>query len=194
MNTNFNPKILFTKIRNVKSPNRAHPTDAGTDFYIPEYDKEFLEALIIKNANNRIFYNPIMEKEYDENGKVVREYVKDLEVVIPSGEQVNIPCGIKVWIIDKRTFLQATNKSGIASNFHLDVMANTIDANYQGEMHLNLVNTGNTTVIIKTGQKLVQMIHKEYIDSDFSEISNEDYNKIGQSDRGDGGFSSTGIY
>jgi dUTPase len=49
-----------------------------------------------------------------------------------------IPSGVKVWIMDKHTYLQATNKSGVASKFHLDVMANTIDADYQGEIHINL--------------------------------------------------------
>jgi hypothetical protein len=29
-------KVVFTKIRNVKTPQRAFPTDAGLDFYIPE--------------------------------------------------------------------------------------------------------------------------------------------------------------
>lgn len=118
----------------------------------------------------------------------------DLEIVIPGGEQVNIPSGVKVWIMDKMTYLQATNKSGIAANFHLDVMANVIDANYQGEIHLNVVNTGNTDVTIKTGQKLVQLIQKEYIQSEFQEISNDEYMKFGVSDRADGGFTSSGLY
>lgn len=120
--------------------------------------------------------------------------VTDLEIVIPGGEQVNIPSGVKVWIMDKMTYLQATNKSGIAANFHLDVMANVIDANYQGEIHLNVVNTGNTDVTIKTGQKLVQLIQKEYIQSEFQEISNDEYMKFGVSDRADGGFTSSGLY
>lgn len=30
------PKLLFTKVRDVKSPVRGHPTDAGIDFFVPE--------------------------------------------------------------------------------------------------------------------------------------------------------------
>ena len=37
-----NNTVFFTKIRNVKAPNRAHPTDAGADFFIPFYDKDFM--------------------------------------------------------------------------------------------------------------------------------------------------------
>jgi dUTPase len=82
----------------------------------------------------------------------------------------------------------------VASKFHLDVMANTIDADYQGEVHINLSNNGNTEITIKTGQKLVQFIHKEYIDTEWEEISTDDYAKIGVSDRGAGAFASTGSF
>ncbi len=139
-----------------------------------------MEDLITKNEGNKIFYK--LDKD------------NDLYITIPSGEQVMIPSGIKVWINDKRTYLQATNKSGVASKFHLDVMANTIDADYQGEVHINLVNTGNTDITIKTGQKLVQFIHQIYLDTEWQEISETEYEKIGKSDRGDGMTGSSGIF
>ena len=39
------PQILrFSKIRNVKSPSRAHPYDAGIDFYVPkDYEPESID-------------------------------------------------------------------------------------------------------------------------------------------------------
>lgn len=43
-----NRKIQFTKIRDVKSPNRANLNDAGMDFYIPNYSEEFLNDLKAK--------------------------------------------------------------------------------------------------------------------------------------------------
>ena len=175
----FDRKVQFTKCRNVKTPNRANKHDAGTDFFVPYYDQQFLEDLIIKNKGNKIFYEL-------ENG--------ELTITIPSGEQVMIPSGIKVWIFDKRTYLQATNKSGVASKFHLDVMANTVDADYQGEVHINLSNNGNTDIIIKTGQKLVQFIHQIYLDTDWEEIPLKEYNNIDVSDRGDGMAGSTGTF
>ena len=185
MRENINKRVQFTKSRNVKTPVRANRHDAGTDFFVPFYDQQFIEDMLIKNKDNRIFFRPIT----DENNTVV-----DMEFVIPAGEQINIPSGIHVWILDKSTFLQATNKSGVASKFHLDVMANTVDADYQGEVHINLSNNGNTEITIKTGQKLVQFIHKEYIDTEWEEISTDDYAKIDESDRGAGAFASTGSF
>lgn len=37
-----NFKLSFTKTRNVKSPVRAHPTDAGIDFFVPD-DQELIQ-------------------------------------------------------------------------------------------------------------------------------------------------------
>lgn len=183
MRTDINKTVQFSKIRDVKSPNRANPTDAGTDFYMPYYSQQFLEDLIIKNANNDLRYIPVIEEKE----------VIGLNVIIPAGEQINIPSGIRVWINDKNTYLEAENKSGVASKQHLAVMAKVIDADYQGEIHINLANVGNTDAIVKTGEKLTQFIHKEYIDTDWSEITEDEYKKFGVSSRGTGGFGSTSL-
>lgn len=172
-------KVDFTKCRDVKTPNRANAHDAGTDFFVPNYTQQFLEDLIKKNNSNKLYY-----QLNDDN---------TLNITIPPGEQVMIPSGIHVWIHDKNTYLQATNKSGVASKYHLDVMANTIDADYQGEVHINLSNNGNTDITIISGQKLVQFIHQIYIPTEWNEISLNQYNNIEQSDRGTGMAGSTGI-
>jgi dUTP pyrophosphatase len=173
--------VQFTKIRNVKSPVRANTNDAGSDWFIPEYDEKFLKDLLEANALN------------DLNIDIVKENGKELvSITIPPQEQVKIPAGIKVWIMNKNTYLQATNKSGVATKLRLIVGADTIDADYQGEVHINLINTSNIPVIIESGQKIVQFIHKEYIRTDWEEVSNEEYDNIGTSDRGAGGFGSTG--
>ena len=180
-----NRKIQFTKIRDVKSPNRAHSHDAGTDFFIPEYSFEFLKDLKIKNEKNFLRY--ILDGEDGENPNYT------LRIIIPAGEQINIPSGIKVNILDKNTYLEANNKSGIASKYHLVVGACVVDADYQGEVHLNLINTGNTDIEVFSGMKIVQFIHKYYIDTDWEEISTDEYNRLDKTSRSDGGFSSSGI-
>ena len=179
MDMAFNTKVQFTRTRNVQTPHTPNKHDAGTDSLVPYYNQEFLVDLIKKNTGNKIFY------------KIEND---DLFITIPSGEQVMIPSGIKVWINDKRTYLQATNKSGVASKYHLDVMANTIDADYQGEVHINLCNNGNTDITVQTGQKLVQFIHQIYLDTDWVEMDEKEYDKIEASDRGDGMAGSTGTF
>ena len=71
--------------------------------------------------------------------------------------------------------------------------AQVIDAIYQGEVHINVHNVSNKTQTIEFGQKLAQAIQKEYRDTEWEEITNEEYNNIDKSSRGDGGFGSTGL-
>lgn len=182
----YSATVQFTKIRNVISPSRANGNDAGTDWFIPEYDEKFLNDLVEKNTTNDIEIS-IVEHPANKGMQAVK-------IIIPPGEQVKIPSGIKVWILNKNSYLQATNKSGIATKFHLVVGADTVDADYQGEVHINLCNIGSTSVELFSGQKVVQFIHKEYIKTNWHEIPNEEYDKIEVSSRGAGGFGSTGVF
>lgn len=175
-----NPKIQFIKIRNVKSPNRANLNDAGTDFYMPYNSGTFIEDLRIKNEKNDLIYN-LKSREI-------------LEIGIKPHSQVLIPSGIKVNIIDKNTYLDAENKSGIATKSSLLVGAQVVDSDYTGEIHINLHNISNYIVYIESGQKLIQFIQKEYIHTKWEEISEEEYNNLTKnSDRGSGGFGSSGL-
>lgn len=175
-------RIQFTKIRDVKSPNRANSHDAGTDFFIPEWTESFYNDLLEKNKKNEITYQPII---YEGGSEV-------LEMTLAPHAQINIPSGIKVNILDKNTYLDANNKSGVATKYRLVVGAKVVDADYQGEIHLNLINTSNEYVSIRTGQKIVQFIHKEFINTEWEEITTDEYNSLEATDRGTGGFASTG--
>ena len=169
----MNNKIRFTKIRDVKSPTR-NQGDAGSDFYVPEYSDEFKQVLYEKNENNNISI-------YENN------------IYIGAHSQILIPSGIKVDIIDKNTYLDFENKSGIATKKELLIGAQVIDAIYQGEVHINVHNVSDKPQVITFGQKLAQAIHKEYRNTEWEEISNEEYDSIPTSIRGEGGFGSTGI-
>ena len=175
-------RIQFTKIRDVKSPSRANANDAGTDFFIPYYTERFLADLKEKNKNNDITF----VYKIDEVGDQI------VEMTLAPHAQINIPSGIKVNILDKNTYLDADNKSGVATKYRLIVGAKVVDAGYQGEVHLNLINTSDEEVTLRTGQKIVQFIHKEYINTEWQEITNEQYDAIEVSDRGTGGFASSG--
>ena len=172
----MNSKIRFTRIRDVKAPS-YHVGDAGSDFYVPENTQDFLDALIKKNI-----------EELDNN-----IWVEGDDIVVGPHSQVLIPCGIKVDILDKNTYLDAENKSGIATKKELLVGAQVVDAIYQGEVHINLHNVSDKPQRIGFGTKVVQFLHKEYIQTVWEEISNDEYDKIETSERGTGGFGSSGL-
>lgn len=173
--------ILFTKVRNVKSPDRAYGTSDAVDFFIPDYSPEFLKDLEVKNTN-KSFYECTITPNCD-----------NMTITIAPHGRINIPSGIRVIISDPNTCLLAVNKSGIASKKGLTIGACLIDHDYDGEIHLNVINTNNEPVQIKTGDKLVQFMHLPVIHSFFQEVCAEDFDKLKpDSKRGSGGFGSSG--
>ena len=87
--------------------------------------------------------------------------------------------------------LIAFNKSGIAVKKNLHVGACVVDEDYQGELHLNLTNTGNQPQIIERGDKITQFVLLPVNYATPVEVEPKNlYTK--KSKRGDGGFGSTG--
>lgn len=173
--------ILFNKTRNVKSPNRAYGTGDAVDFFVPEYDSSFLTDLESKNTN-KSFYECSISPNRD-----------SMTITIAPHGRINIPSGIRVIIGDTDTCLLAVNKSGVAANKGLTVGACLVDHDYQSEIHLNVINTGDDPVQIKTGDKLVQFMHLPVLHTAFQEVLSEDFEKLKpDSVRGSGGFGSSG--
>lgn len=175
--------VIFNKTRNVKSPNRAYGTGDAIDFFIPEYDSDFLSDIKLKNPN-KDFYECSVSSNCD-----------SMTISIAPHGRINIPSGIRVIINDADTCLLAVNKSGVATKKGLTVGACLVDHDYQSEIHLSVINTSNDPVQIKTGEKLIQFMHVPVIHSTFQEVCSEDFDKLKpHSDRGSGGFGSSGSF
>ena len=177
--------IIFNKLRDVTSPSRAYEVNgnsvaAGTDFYVPEYTSEFYNDLVSKNLDTSDYSIAIGDD-------------KKLVITLSPGGRINIPSGIRVDIKDKNSCLLAANKSGVSSKKGLCKLAELIDADYHGEIHINVVNTGNVPVSIKAGDKLIQFMKLPIIYPTFVELSNEEFNNsVLETARGTGGFGSSG--
>jgi dUTPase len=174
-------KFFIEPDYDVKAPVRDHG-NAGVDFFIPNYNKAFADAFKEKNA----FHNAHL----DDNLK--GEFVIK---IMPHG-RVNIPSGIRSFI-SPNVALEAQNKSGIASKHGLVYGASVVDANYQGIIHLSLINTTSQIIELPLGMKIVQFIPR-LIDVSpievFDNISFEEFYKDFEfSNRGEGAFGSTGV-
>lgn len=102
---------------------------------------------------------------------------------IPSGIKANVPTGYA---------LIAMNKSGVALKKGLMVGACVVDSDYQGEIHLHLVNTSNKPVTIEPGEKLTQFLLIP-VDHCPVEVVGADDLFTEETTRGSGGFGSTGV-
>ncbi len=118
------------------------------------------------------------------------DYPQSLCTIEP-GERCFIPSGIKANVPDGYA-LVAFNKSGVALKKQLLVGAAVVDSDYQGEIHLHLVNTSTKPVEISAGEKLVQFLLLP-VDHGPVCLVGEDELFNATTDRGAGGFGSTGI-
>ncbi len=105
------------------------------------------------------------------------------------GESVLIPSGIRVEV-PRGYALVAFNKSGVATKQGLQVGACVVDEDYEGEVHLHMVNVSNKRQTIESGQKLVQFV---LLPINYSQIEVVDEIKSRSTERGAGGFGSTGL-
>src|SRR5271157_352548 len=106
--------LKYSKIRDVISPSRGHPTDAGLDFYMPKFDYKF--CLEFKHINQNLSFG-----KYDGKECIWLEPSKN--ILIPSGIKVEIPYGYMGLFL---------NKSGIASKKNLLIGSQVIDCFYNG--------------------------------------------------------------
>lgn len=80
-------------------------------------------------------------------------------------------------------------RSGLACK-HGVTLANspgTIDSDYRGEVKVCLVNNSDTDYILQPGERVAQMLIKPIVQADIVEVD-----ELTESDRGSGGFGSTG--
>lgn len=112
----------------------------------------------------------------------------DLVIEIPPHETVMIPLGIKSEFTPGYAAMLYA-RSGLASKKHL-APANkvgVIDADYRGEWMVALHNHSNQTQIIENGERIAQVVFHEVEHPEFIEVES-----LSETDRGEGGFGSTG--
>lgn len=112
----------------------------------------------------------------------------DLFIEIPPHETVMIPLGIKTEFTPGYAAMLYA-RSGLASKKHL-APANkvgVIDADYRGEWMIALHNHSNQSQVIENGERIAQVVFHEIEHPEFEEVD-----ILSDTERGNGGFGSTG--
>ena len=114
---------------------------------------------------------------YIENNIIIYPGEKAL---VPTGFSISIPIGYEV---------QIRPRSGLAAKKSITVLntPGTIDADYRGEVKVILINLGKEKFIVENGDRIAQMVVCPVIQADFEEVK-----ELSNTERGSGGFGSTG--
>ena len=99
---------------------------------------------------------------------------------VPTGFAVEIPVGYEG---------QVRPRSGLAAKSGVTVLnaPGTIDADYRGEIKVILVNLGRSTYTVENGARIAQLVIAPVTRVDTAEVET-----LSATERGDGGFGSTG--
>jgi len=108
--------------------------------------------------------------------------LKSLErVLVPTGLFMELPVGVEA---------QIRPRSGLAFKNGITVLntPGTIDADYRGEIKVLLVNLSNEPFSIEPGERIAQMVVAKH-----EQVEWVEQDSLSESERGAGGFGSTGV-
>lgn len=125
----------FARVRDVKSPARGTEKSAGLDFFVPN---DFPETVVAPQT----------------------------DLLIPSGIKMAVPENYMLMAAEKSgvvTSKEAAEKAGRtakkdAFSSIVTLGAKIVDEDYQGEIHIHVINAGKSPVTIKPGFKITQFI------------------------------------
>ena len=141
----------------------------------------------------------ILVKKFDKNIKLptyktsgssgmdLMAYIKN-KITISPGKIAVIPTGIAV-AIPKNYEIQIRPRSGLAAKKGISVLntPGTVDADYRGEIKIILINLSKKSYVVKSGDRVAQMILCPVAKGKLREVKN-----LPKTVRDKGGFGSTG--
>lgn len=112
----------------------------------------------------------------------------DTPVVLQPGDRALIPTGIAM-ALPEGFEAQIRPRSGLAYKHGVTVLNSpgTIDADYRGDVGVLLINHGNEPFTVEDGMRVAQMVVAQYSQFEWNEVED-----LSSTDRGAGGFGSTG--
>ena len=122
-------------------------------------------------------------------GMDVRAAVSQEEpILLQAGERAMIPTGLSV-AIPQGYEIQVRPRSGLAAKHGLTCLntPGTIDSDYRGEIKVILINLGQDAFTIQRGERIAQLVLAPVTQLAWIEVG-----ALDETDRGAGGFGSTG--
>ena len=116
------------------------------------------------------------------------EVLRDVGVILDKGERALIPTGLRM-ALPNGYEAQIRPRSGLALKHGISLVNSpgTIDADYRGPLGIIVINHGDTDFNIAHGDRIAQMVIAPVIQAQFQAVL-----ELDDTDRGAGGFGSTG--
>ena len=113
----------------------------------------------------------------------------DKQIKILPGKSEIISTGLAV-AIPKNFEIQIRPRSGLAAKSQISVLntPGTIDADYRGELKVILINLSKKVFVVEKGLRIAQMVLCPVVKATLKEVT-----ELENTERGSGGFGSTGI-
>lgn len=149
-------------INNSKNPTPSYATDGASGIDIRAYIVDMPNCVTLPDGSKALLLEP------------------NHTYMIPTGLHFEIPVGMEG---------QLRPRSGIATKYDI-IMPNsvgTIDSDYRGEVKVPMRVVGDKPYLLSNGERVAQLIIAPYIKVDIEVVD-----KLGSTDRGDGGFGHTG--
>jgi dUTP pyrophosphatase len=169
-------------------PKKQTPGSAGFDLHAFIFKEDDKNISMIEMNNKQL-------KNYDFPYKIQDES----KIFISPNKRVAIPTGIRISFPNYMCF-DIRPRSGLSLKYGIDVLGGTIDSDYRGEIFVLLINEGDTTITIESGERIAQLVPRMLYPIKYEhKHSYTFYDKFQVVDsvdktlRGEGGFGSTGI-
>ncbi len=144
----------------------------------------------IKRLSNAVELElPRYETELAAGADVRAAIAQDAPLTLKPGERYMVPTGIAI-ALPPGWEAQMRPRSGLAAKHGISCVNSpgTIDADYRGELRVILINHGSEDFHINRGDRIGQMVVAPAFQASFEEVDDLD-----ETERGAGGFGSTGI-
>jgi len=113
----------------------------------------------------------------------------DETLTLAPGQTELIPTGLSIHIADPSLCAMILPRSGLGHK-HGIVLGNLvglIDSDYQGQLFVSCWNRGQTTFSMAPGERIAQLVLVPVVQTEFEVVT-----EFSDSERGDGGFGSSG--
>ena len=134
--------------------------------------------------------NEVLTPKYETLGSSGMDLAAHIEqnITINSGDIALVPTGFSL-SIPQGYEVQIRPRSGLAAKKGITVLntPGTIDSDYRGEVKVILINLSKKKFIIKNGERIAQMVV-----CPVEQVSLEEVKELSETNRGTGGFGSTG--